>query len=197
MPGKKCPALVVLVLFAFCVSPALGDAPFSGWTPSIEARAGAYGAIAIASYLDDGLPMRTQGIVKLCVDPLAFTVGRVRVGGAVVVSMATPSLIYNQTRLKGFWGYGSQFSLSFAVTEAYRLALEVEYERCHSGTDIEFASVGASLSNELRLGGGRRFEAFLTAPLEFSYRKDLAAVSLSVGMRLVFKAPWIAGMLLL
>lgn len=182
---------LLLLIIVLLVSPMLVFSSFSGWTPTLEINAGYYGAIPLADYLKTPVPVRTQASAKVYFDPLCFSFGKVQVGAAFLFNYVTPSLTYDSTRLKGFTAVGGRFYLGFFLTDMYCLGLGAEIAVNNWGVYEKFGSVSGIVYNELLLREDPYVNFSLTAPLTVTYRKDILAVSLAVGIKLKLKGSWI------
>lgn len=185
---KKKILLISILLIVCCFS---CFAFFTAWAPAFELQMGCYAAVTLSSYLESGVPVRTQGVAKIYLDVLSFSVGRFQAGGAFTCLYVTPSLAFNQTRLKGFVGVGARVFLSYFVSDIYCLGLGSELNVNYFGTDVKSGSISGILYNEFLMREKPYYNFSILAPLEVAYRKDILAMSLSIGLKLRYKGYWI------
>ena len=185
---KKKILLISILLIVCCFS---CFAFFTAWAPAFELHMGYYGAFSLSSYLDAGVPVRTQGVGKFYIDVLSFSIGRFQAGGAVSLLYVTPSLAFNQNRLKGFIGIGGRVFISYFVSDIYCLGLGSELNVNYFGTDVKSGSISGIIYNEFLVTQNPYYNFSLVAPLEVAYRKDILGISLSIGLKMRYKGYWI------
>ena len=174
MKSRVLCAIIMLLLLpsaAFCA--------IIGWTPEAGLNAGYYGAVPLASYLKTDVPVRTQAALKLDLDLACFTFNRFRLESGMYLQWISPSLSYDQSRLKDFFGIGARLGLGFEIGANY-------YRK-----DTKFGSVAGIIFGDFMVLRKPYFDVYITAPLNVSYRKDMVSVSLSIGVKLRYKGYWI------
>lgn len=184
---KKVKLLVVLFLLVPCVL----VAKFNGWAPAIEISGGYYGAKALTPTIYHNNLLRTQATFNVALDAISLTFEPININVGINSHLTTPSLTYNGTKLKGFLALGLRANVSYNLSSSYALGLGAEMGYGFYGNDIKFGYISAFVHNEYTFIVSPYWNVSAIAPLELSYKKDIFAVSLSLGLRFRFKGNWI------
>lgn len=185
--GLRIISTIILIL----ILPSAAFCAIIGWTPEAGLNAGYYGAVPLAPYLKTAVPVRTQAALKLDLDLVCFTFNRFKLESGMYFQWISPSLSYDQSRLKGFFGIGARAAASYQLSSVFALGLGLEIGANYYRRDTKFGSFAGIIFGDFLVLRKPYFDMYITAPLNVSYRKDVVSFSLSIGAKFRFKGYWI------